>query len=87
MIFYQTKLEYEKCCEENGITHHWYGYPRGWTDLKDIYINKDAFYINDRDRKLLLYHEEGHIAGKNHTLLGLMSAYGLIRFFTTFSYF
>jgi hypothetical protein len=73
-IYYLSREEYDKITDP-----HWWGRTRGWTDGKDIYINKDAFYINDRDRSLLLQHEIGHIEGMEHQLFGVMSPYGLIR--------
>lgn len=65
---------------------HWWGSPRAYTDMKNIYVNRDAFYINGRDMELLIAHEWGHINGREHTPAGLMSAYGLVRYLTTKSY-
>ena len=61
----------------------WYGYPRGYEWKKEIYINKDAFYLNKRDYRLLIDHEQGHVDGKKHTIFGLMSQYAVIRYLTT----
>jgi hypothetical protein len=55
---------------------------RGFTDAIDIFINKDGIFIGKRDYDLVIAHEEGHIQGKEHTLFGVMSAYGLIRLLT-----
>jgi len=81
MLVYQIKSEYEEGCPRP-----WYSFiylPRGWTDGKDIYVNLGAFYIDDRDFRLLIQHEIGHNEGKKHTLFGLMSPYGLVRYLTT----
>ena len=81
MIIYQSREEYIKECPRP-----WYSFislPRGYTDYKDIYINQDAFFISKRDKRLLIEHEQGHIAGLIHTWLGLMSPYGIIRYLTT----
>ena len=49
----------------------------------DVYINKDALYLDQRDRQLLLEHELGHIEGKGHTKTGVMAPYGLVRWLTS----
>ncbi len=78
MIKYLKEEEYKKISPVS-----WYGYPRGWTNGVDIYVNEDAFFIDSRDRILLIEHEQGHIDGKEHTTFGLMSPYGLVRWLTT----
>lgn len=55
---------------------------RGFTDMKDIYVNKDGIFLGKRDYDLVIAHEQGHIDGKEHTLFGVMSGYGLIRLLT-----
>jgi len=47
--------------------------------LEEIYINKDAFYFNEFDKKLLIAHEQGHIDGREHELFGLMNPFGPTR--------
>lgn len=81
MLICQSEAEYKQ-----KAPRQWYGYPRGWTNLKDIFINKDAFFIDRRDMELLIAHEQGHIDGYDHTLTGLMSPYGIVRYFTTKAY-
>lgn len=75
-------VEYIAIFEKSGGKSHWYGYPRGFVLEGEIYINDDAFFLDDRDRILLVLHEQGHIDGKEHTSMGLMSPYGLVRYFT-----
>jgi hypothetical protein len=55
---------------------------RGFTNMVDIFINKEGVFFGKRDYDLVIAHEEGHIQGKEHTLVGLLSAYGLIRLLT-----
>lgn len=78
MIIYENESGYVI-----GIEKHWYGYSRGYTDMINIYIRENAFFIDNKDKKLLIAHEQGHIDGKNHTLFGVMSPYGLIRYLTS----
>lgn len=86
--FFLRQTEYESIARLYKVKKHWYGYPRGFAlgeiPIDDIYINDDAFYIDKRDRQLLLDHETGHTEGKDHTLSGVMSPWGLIRYLTTF---
>ena len=77
-VYYLSKEDYNKT-----IKPHWWGRARAWTDGVDVYINKDAFYIDQRDRQLILEHELEHINGKNHTNFGVMSPYGLVRWLTS----
>lgn len=44
--------------------------------------NKDGIFLGKRDYDLVIAHEQGHIDGKEHTLFGVMSGYGLIRLLT-----
>lgn len=87
--------EYTMFAKSVDLPYHWYGYARGFMLSGDIYINDDAFYLNNRDRALLLSHEEGHvnapehdltwlegIIGADHTLTGVMSPLGLVRYLT-----
>lgn len=78
-----SEREYIEAYLRTGGKWHWYGYPRGFVTGGEIYINKDAFFLDDRDYLLLIRHEEGHIAGKEHTWFGVMSDNGLIRYLTT----
>ncbi len=57
--------------------------PRAFEYENEIYINSDAFILNERDATLLLAHEQGHKDGKQHTATGIMSAYGLVRYLTS----
>jgi len=57
--------------------------PRGFMAGQDVYINNDAWYINQRDRDILIQHELGHTEGYRHTWTGVMSAYSIIRWITT----
>jgi len=62
MIIFQSRDEYIK-----EVPTPWYSFlvmPRGWTDLENIYINQDAFFLDERDKQLLINHEQGHIEGK-----------------------
>lgn len=76
--------EYKKC---NGQKPSWYVryFVRGFycPNNKEIYINKDAIYINKWDYMLLLEHEKGHEEGKGHTLIGVMNPYMLTRYLTS----
>lgn len=92
-----NKKDYEAECERRGIVPYsqrknlffriasifGINYPRGFATGNDIYINEDGFYINERDKELLIQHELGHIEGKGHTFFGVMSPYGLIRYLTS----
>ena len=55
---------------------------RGFTDMKDVFVNHDGIFLGKRDYDLVIAHEQGHIEGKEHTLFGVMSAYGLVRLLT-----
>ncbi len=55
---------------------------RGFTNMVDIYVNKNGIFLGNRDYALVLAHEQGHLDGKEHTLFGVMSGYGLIRLLT-----
>lgn len=57
-------------------------YPRGFYYDNEIYINKDAFFIDNRDYELVKSHEAGHAQGKEHTVFGVMSPYSVIRYIT-----
>ncbi len=65
------------------IDPHWWGRARGWTDGKDIYIDSGAIYLDPRDYNLLIKHEVGHIQGLEHEPVGVMSAYGGVRYVTS----
>jgi hypothetical protein len=98
-IYYQNQTEYINTALKNGIVpynkRNFWGkllyaltginFPRAYTNTStgEVWINQDAFYINDRDKDLLLRHELGHIEGKEHTLIGLMCPYGFLRYPTT----
>ncbi len=98
-IYYQDKTEYVSTALKNGIVPYnerniWgnllnmltgINFPRGYSDSDtgEVWINKDVFYIGDRDKDLVLRHELGHIEGKEHTMFGLMCPYGLLRYLTT----
>src|SRR5574341_1501363 len=56
---------------------------RGFTDMKDIYVNENAIFLNEKDKDLHIAYLQGHIEGKEHTLFGVMSPYPLIRLTTT----
>lgn len=92
MIHRLNGKSYEATAVLHGLKKHPWGYSRGFTLGQDIYINEDAFYLDERDKTLLLAHEEGHvntpeheltllerIIGADHTLTGLMSPWGLVR--------
>lgn len=66
-----------------GGKRHWYGYPRAFVMNNEIYLNQDAFYLDRRDYDLVVAHEKGHLEGKEHTLLGVMCPYGLVRYLST----
>jgi hypothetical protein len=76
--------EYKNC---NGQKPLWYvkHFVRGFfcPNNNEIYINKDAIYINKRDYELLIKHEKGHKEGKEHTIFGIMSPNSLIRYLTS----
>lgn len=75
--------EYVKTFLSFGGKRHWYGYPRGFQFNRKIYINQEAFYLDDRDSQLLIAHEKGHTEGKEHTWFGVMSPWGLVRYLTS----
>ncbi len=88
--------EYIQRFLDAGGKKHWWGYPRGFQWNKEIYINKEAYFFNDRDYKLLIGHETFHLnskphpntlaenlLGEDHTWYGLMSPWGPVRFLTT----
>lgn len=56
---------------------------RAFTDMKDIFVNQDGIFLGKRDYDLVIAHEQGHIEGKEHSLSGVMSAFGLVRLLTT----
>ena len=97
MITLRESEYIEKFLGARGKKHLW-GYPRGFKWNNEIYINKDAFFLDDRDKKLLIAHETVHLNSKphpftlvekylggDHTLTGLMSPWGPIRYLTTLS--
>lgn len=57
--------------------------PRAFEYQNEVYINLDAFFLNVKDKQLIILHEQGHLDGKDHTATGIMSAYGLIRYLTS----
>jgi hypothetical protein len=58
--------------------------PRAFVLENEIYINIEAFYLNDRDKNLLIMHEDLHIYKHlDHTLFGIMSDNAVIRYLTT----
>ena len=62
-------------------TPDWMG-SRAFTVGQNVYINRDAFYLGDEDKQLVLEHEIGHTEGKKHALTGVMSPIGIIRYLT-----
>jgi hypothetical protein len=98
-IYYQKKDEYVSTALKNGIVpynkRNFWGnllfiltgtnFPRGYSDTGtgEVWINEDAFYIDSRDKDLVLRHELGHLEGKEHTMFGLMCPYGILRYLTT----
>ena len=58
-------------------------FPRAFELSGEIYINLDAFFLNERDKRLLIMHEQGHLDGKEHTATGIMSAYALVMYLTS----
>lgn len=90
-----SEPEFVKTFLGAGGKKHWWGYPRAFQWQNEIYVNKDAFIIDDRDYRLLIAHEEAHLNSKPHqptltekilgtdrTWIGLMSPWGLIRYLT-----
>lgn len=78
----QFLLKYREC---RGQKPAWYVkyLLRAFTNMADIFVNKDGVFLNKRDYNLVIAHEEGHLSGKEHTMFGVMSGYGLIRLLTT----
>lgn len=74
----------QKYREKGGEKPAWYVkyLLRAFTDMMDIYVNKDGIFLGKRDYDLVIAHEQGHLDGKEHTLFGVMSGYGLIRLLT-----
>ena len=96
--YFLKETEYVSTALKNGIVPYnkrniWWkllsmltgiNFPSGYCNSGgEVWINEDAFYLNDRDRDLVLRHELGHIEGKDHTTFGLMCPYGLLRYLTT----
>jgi hypothetical protein len=63
---------------------------------KEIYVNDDGLFFNEKDKKLLIQHEEGHlnskphepslteqILGDDHTWVGVMCPWGVLRYITS----
>lgn len=57
--------------------------PRAFVMDGTVYINDEAFYLDKRDKILLIDHEIGHLQGLEHTIFGLMSDNAVIRYLTT----
>ena len=55
--------------ESGGQKPAWYVkyFLRAFTDMVDIFVNKDGIFLGKRDYDLVIAHEEGHIQGKEHT--------------------
>ncbi len=56
---------------------------RAFATETNIYINKDAYWFDDREKQLTLEHEFKHLEGYNHTIFGIMSPLSIIRYFTS----
>lgn len=91
-----SESEFIETFTRAGGKKHWWGYPRAFQWQNEIYVNEDAFFIDERDYKLILAHETVHlnskkhqptltekILGEDHTWFGLMSPWGLVRYLTT----
>lgn len=54
-------------------------------DLDTIYVNQDAYFFSDRDRDMLIRHEQYHIdnPGAGDQLFGIGSGLGIVRYLTT----
>lgn len=63
---------------------------------KEIYVNDDGIFFNEKDKQLLIQHEEGHlnsklnepsltekILGDDHTWVGVMCPWGVLRSITS----
>jgi hypothetical protein len=77
----QFLLKYREC---GGQKPAWYVkyLLRAFTNMVDIYVNRNGIFLSKRDYDLVISHEQLHIDGKGHTLFGVMSGYGLIRLLT-----
>lgn len=82
-LFYLSKKEFIDKFQQCGGKKHWWGYPRGFVCGEVAYINAEAFFLGSKDSDLLIRHELGHLEGKEHTLTGVMSPWGLIRYLTS----
>lgn len=62
----------------------------------EIYVNNTGIFFNEKDKKLLIQHEEGHlnskpheqsftekILGDDHTWFGVMCPWGVLRYITS----
>lgn len=63
---------------------------------KEICINDNGIFFNEKDKKLLIQHEKGHlnsklhepsttekILGDDHTWVGVMCPWGVLRYLTS----
>ncbi len=67
IIYYLTKEEFNDRIRDIDV---WYKrFIRGicYTSLKEVYINDEAFYFSESDKKRLVLHEIGHCIGLEHS--------------------
>jgi hypothetical protein len=95
MIHHLDGKSYEATAQLHGLKKYPWGYSRAFTVGQDIFINEDAFYLDERDKLLLLRHEWRHtdapphdltalekVIGADHTIFGVMCPWGLVRWLT-----
>ncbi|MGB8215998.1 MAG: hypothetical protein WCE94_01745 [Candidatus Methanoperedens sp.] len=62
----------------------------------EIYVNDNGIFLSEKDKQLLIQHEEGHlnskphelslsekILGDDHTWVGVMCPWGVLRYLTS----
>lgn len=83
----ETKTEFERIFPDPEGRPWYYkkfgAVPRGWVNGEDIYINTEGPYLDEKDKKLLLEHENEHILGKGHEDSGVMADNAVTRYLTT----
>jgi len=65
--------------KRNGGKVWYYFLIRAFCFREIIFLRKNAIYIFPNSKTNVIEHEQGHIAGKQHTWFGIMAWHGLFR--------